>query len=249
MVRRIQSTLIILILCWETIFAQDYRDPFVGTYLGTYGFNGQPCTFNDTIYIQKGLSSNDLTLRFCCFHNPNNISISGYRVFSDSFFTITNGCFTGNTHDPPFMGYFFKYHLSNINDISTGYPYYQSTFDTNTRPSPDTLTYYHPTDTFIYRFVRISNTTPYDTLISITSPTYSKLKLYPQPAQNELFVSDLPQGKKVLKLFDLVGKEIWRKESELVEEVIDLSALQNGMYVLEVECEGKRFTEKVLKGL
>ncbi len=83
--------------------------------------------------------------------------------------------------------------------------------------------------------------------VSITSPTYSKLKLYPQPAQNELFVSDLPQGKKVLKLFDLVGKEIWRKESELVKEVIDLSALQNGMYVLEVECEGKRFTEKVLK--
>lgn len=83
--------------------------------------------------------------------------------------------------------------------------------------------------------------------VSVTPLTYRSLKVYPQPAQNELFVSDLPQGKKTLALQDLLGKVVWSKESLLESEVIDLSALQKGMYLLVVEAEGRRFTEKILK--
>jgi len=83
--------------------------------------------------------------------------------------------------------------------------------------------------------------------VSVSPLTYRSLKIYPQPAQHELFVSEMPQGKKTMYLHDLLGKVVWHKESLLESEVIDLSALQKGMYILEVQTENNRFTEKVLK--
>jgi len=108
-------------------------------------------------------------------------------------------------------------------------------------------------NTFIYGWVKLNCEIRVDAFaiqkmdLGIKNLNKHKLKIYPQPAQNEIFVSEMAQGKKSLRLLNLLGKVVWHKESWLESEKIDLSDLPKGMYILEVQTESNRFTEKVLK--
>jgi len=219
------TTIIFILVLTQKVCSQDYRDKFTGIYVGGLIDEYNYCDpFNyetpDTIYITVNPDYTDILWFFYMDDRP----AGGCIVDIYGFFSRQKSC---STRDCCTDGEFYIDSALQVMKMAFAVPKSYQT----------TQVFY---STYVYTKIA-------ELPVSVSPLTYRSLKIYPQPAQNEIFVSDLPQGKKVLKLFDLVGREIWRKESELVEEVIDLSALQNGMYVLEVQTKNSRFTEKIVK--
>jgi hypothetical protein len=82
--------------------------------------------------------------------------------------------------------------------------------------------------------------------VSVPSIRESKLKIYPNPAINELNVANL-EGKSTLSITNIVGQEVYRNTVEGNTQ-IDIAAFKNGVYFLSVINEaGARKVEKFIK--
>lgn len=85
---------------------------------------------------------------------------------------------------------------------------------------------------------------------SSTKDTEFALTIYPQPAQEKIFVK-LYSGTSSAEflLYDISGKLLYSQQTNLTDGVaeIDLSGLSAGIYFLKVNAEGKSETRKVIK--
>jgi outer membrane protein assembly factor BamB len=72
------------------------------------------------------------------------------------------------------------------------------------------------------------------------------LSIYPNPAQNgEFYVSTTNNETKSVKIFDVLGKQVYSKRIE-GNEKIKTSNLDSGIYILKVEENGKVATRKMI---
>ncbi len=73
------------------------------------------------------------------------------------------------------------------------------------------------------------------TTVNVESPVQKKIKVYPNPVRNELYI-EVPQGKTTFEIFTLQGKRILSGNiSE--KEVINLSQFPSGMYFLKINTD------------
>jgi hypothetical protein len=82
-----------------------------------------------------------------------------------------------------------------------------------------------------------------------TNPT-STLKVYPNPTQNEVFITTNGTEKvKNILIFDAVGKLIQQiNQIQSTETTISLTNALSGLYVLEIELEtGEKIYQKLIK--
>ena len=73
--------------------------------------------------------------------------------------------------------------------------------------------------------------------------------IYPNPAQNSITIK-VPNSnsKNNVKLFTFTGQEVLNLQLNEVEKTISLEGMQlsNGIYLLQVDTDGKRYTEKII---
>ena len=76
-----------------------------------------------------------------------------------------------------------------------------------------------------------SNTVSLDINLTLTSVNMieSKINLFPNPAQNQLSVSNIPQNS-FISIFDITGKSVFKRHINSETAIINLSSLSNGIY-------------------
>jgi hypothetical protein len=84
----------------------------------------------------------------------------------------------------------------------------------------------------------------FDSLLAIAthleSPQISPLRVYPNPARDQLFVREVPAGwiDPQVTLLDLTGRVV--RQVPLTEEAVDLRGLPAGTYLLELSAQGQQ---------
>ena len=75
-----------------------------------------------------------------------------------------------------------------------------------------------------------------------------EVAVYPNPTSDSLQVDlDNQLGSTQIRLYDAMGKEVMCAELDNQQNVLELGALQNGTYLLELINQGVRRTQKVIK--
>src|SRR5690606_16618433 len=70
-------------------------------------------------------------------------------------------------------------------------------------------------------------------------------RVFPNPASDRLHISNVGSGTHIT-IADLPGRTILRTISSSDSETLDISALQNGIYVVQMEFEGKVSAQKIV---
>jgi hypothetical protein len=82
--------------------------------------------------------------------------------------------------------------------------------------------------------------------LTVIDETLSDLVMYPNPTENILnFATSADISNKVVTVFDITGKKIF--SSKLLNNSIDVSHLNSGMYMIRLEEKGKIFNKKFIK--
>jgi len=78
-------------------------------------------------------------------------------------------------------------------------------------------------------------------------PSAKGREVLPNPVQDELHV--VGEAGDVVRIYDVVGKEVYRKDISSENEVINIGALQKGIYLIHVVVPGtgQRFVRRVVK--
>ncbi|MEL6672482.1 MAG: T9SS type A sorting domain-containing protein [Bacteroidota bacterium] len=86
-------------------------------------------------------------------------------------------------------------------------------------------------------------------LSSLPDPISGHFSVFPNPAQTFLQVKALDQLSKPyhILLWDMQGKQVKVQESTGLQNRLDISALPQGMYLLEIQRDNQRFIQKILK--
>ncbi len=80
-----------------------------------------------------------------------------------------------------------------------------------------------------------------------TTHAHSPFDISPNPTDGHLFIKNLPSESRV-KLSGLGGKVYFNIANLQDDAKLDLSQLQNGIYLLQIVAKGQTWTEKVVKG-
>ena len=78
-------------------------------------------------------------------------------------------------------------------------------------------------------------------LVSVYTENYENLKVYPNPALDILYVDNVPADV-TLRISDITGRIHQLREASDVAHGIDLAGMQNGLYFLTIEKDGKALT-------
>jgi Secretion system C-terminal sorting domain/Metallo-peptidase family M12 len=88
----------------------------------------------------------------------------------------------------------------------------------------------------------------FSNVISIKSESKTKVILAPNPVQNELIISfESETYAEEVNVYDLLGRLISQYKKPLNRLEVDMRNVQAGMYIVEINMDGKRVREKILK--
>jgi hypothetical protein len=76
--------------------------------------------------------------------------------------------------------------------------------------------------------------------------TLADISIYPNPATDIVYVKHLPEGVQ-LRLYDIMGREVYRSTVQHQEAMMDVSGLSSGHYLLHVLYHGYRVVRKLNK--
>jgi Secretion system C-terminal sorting domain/Metallo-peptidase family M12 len=108
--------------------------------------------------------------------------------------------------------------------------------------SPLGLSYYR------LRQQDFDGTETFSNIVSIKSESKTKVILAPNPVQNDLVISfESETYAEEVSVYDLVGRLVAQFKKPLGRLVVDMRTLQAGMYIVEINLDGKRVREKILK--
>ena len=80
--------------------------------------------------------------------------------------------------------------------------------------------------------------------LNVGENNISGLKVYPNPAKNNLFISSDSFAEKQVELYDVLGKVTLK--TKVTDAPINLSGLTSGVYVVKVTEDGKTATRKIV---
>jgi hypothetical protein len=108
--------------------------------------------------------------------------------------------------------------------------------------SPLSLTYYR------LRQVDFDGTETYSRMVSIKSDKASKVVMYPNPIKNELVIAfENEVYAEEVNIYDMLGRLISSNKKPSSRLEVNMQNAQTGMYIVEINAEGKRIREKILK--
>lgn len=94
----------------------------------------------------------------------------------------------------------------------------------------------------------IDNFTTNEDNISVPqSPALAAAKVYPNPAVGQLFVELKDKGAQQIRIMDLSGRTVLSRRVAQATEVLDISALQPGIYMLQIDGTGRSATSRFVK--
>ncbi|MCH8535706.1 MAG: T9SS type A sorting domain-containing protein, partial [Flavobacteriaceae bacterium] len=77
------------------------------------------------------------------------------------------------------------------------------------------------------------------------------VEIYPNPVSENLFINlgELQSNKTHISIFDVAGRKVIQQQVKADESLIqvDVAQLQSGLYFVEVQEDGKKFTKKLIK--
>ncbi|MBD3724485.1 MAG: T9SS type A sorting domain-containing protein, partial [Flavobacteriaceae bacterium] len=82
------------------------------------------------------------------------------------------------------------------------------------------------------------------TLSNDTFLDESKINLYPNPSNTEIFMSE---GMDSIEIFTLTGQKVLDFKSVLSDTAMNISSLQNGLYLVKATKDNKSFTKRLIK--
>lgn len=103
-------------------------------------------------------------------------------------------------------------------------------------------------DTLILRFFQLALVTT-DLTINVNEiqNDIPEISVYPNPNKGMLFIDNKKECVKYLKIYDLMGQEVYLKQwLNMNHPVVDISSLNNGMYVLIIESNNNTHIEKLI---
>jgi predicted Zn-dependent protease len=117
----------------------------------------------------------------------------------------------------------------------------QNTYDYQDA-SPLGLSYYR------LRQQDFDGTETFSNIVSIKSESKTKVILAPNPVQNDLVISfESETYAEEVNVYDMLGRVIFQNKKPSNRLEVDMRNVQAGMYIVEINVDGKRVREKVLK--
>ncbi len=99
----------------------------------------------------------------------------------------------------------------------------------------------------VYKWIGGDDYGPCETVVGVEEINReNRISVYPNPATSSTRISsdNLIDN---IRVFDLSGKLIFEYHVASLKYTLDLSEIQNGMYLLEVTTEKKRITKKLMR--
>ncbi len=87
----------------------------------------------------------------------------------------------------------------------------------------------------------------YYTALEITEEELSGVVIYPNPTKSELFIELQDFEDTSLEVYDVLGKTIYNKKTTQANNVIDVSLLESGIYLIHIKSNDKSLTQKFIK--
>ena len=87
------------------------------------------------------------------------------------------------------------------------------------------------------------------TITTLNEEPGSKVKIYPNPATTNLFISinESTKSRMEIQVFDAIGRSVLRQVQMPTDTtILDLRKLKNGIYIIEIRIDGRVHQEKVL---
>jgi len=191
------------------------------------------CDNNNPPVAEAG---NDLTI------NVNHYTLSSWNTYDPDGGSITSYHWTyvrGPGTEPTISGP--MYATAEVSGLQNGvYTFKLVVTDECEAPGEDSI---HVTVNLGQR-VRNNNITQ-----SNTDPTL--LRIYPNPAYDRLYLSfsSIPKNRIKVSITDLAGHivSISELQPQLISKGLDLAKLKQGVYIIQVESDGKKYTQRIVK--
>lgn len=100
--------------------------------------------------------------------------------------------------------------------------------------------FYNPDDLAYFFTCHKLETTP---ALTTTNQTQNLFQVYPNPVSDLLHIKTSNEANFLITIFELNGRLLMEKQNT---PTIDLSMLQNGIYLLNITSKGKKFTQKIM---
>ena len=73
---------------------------------------------------------------------------------------------------------------------------------------------------------------------------FSNIKIY--NAKQKIYFSNLPEGKKTIQLYTLIGKKIVKKQIDTNQTTISTEQIAKGIYIVEIKTEKGTKSKKII---
>jgi hypothetical protein len=84
--------------------------------------------------------------------------------------------------------------------------------------------------------------------LSSNDPTSLSVGVYPNPVEDKIFTVVLPEASVAASytLTNLIGQQVQQGKLDAIQNLVSVSSLQGGVYLLQVVQSGKAFTTKLI---
>jgi hypothetical protein len=173
---------------------------------------------------------------------------------SNNWVTINTVGTTSNSHG---IGARVEVHTADgvrIRDVRSGEGFrYMSTMNTHvglgTQTAIDNIIIYWPSgivDTYINPDINVVHTYVEGETLGLPDTELTDLKIYPNPVGDQLHMeTTIDLSDRIATVFDINGKRVLN--SKLTSNSLEVSRLESGMYLLQLETDGKTVTKKFIK--
>ncbi len=82
-------------------------------------------------------------------------------------------------------------------------------------------------------------------ILNIDSFAIDKIKIYPNPANNTIQLSNINAVSAEIRIFNVLGKQVFH-QSKITKNTIDISSFKRGVYLVKINVDGKSKTQKLV---
>ncbi|WP_299669353.1 DM13 domain-containing protein [uncultured Polaribacter sp.] len=82
-------------------------------------------------------------------------------------------------------------------------------------------------------------------VLSLEHTVFNKISMYPNPAKDKIHFSNTEALVAEIRIFNVLGTQVFH-QSNVTEEVIDISSFHKGIYLIKINIDGKSKTQKLV---
>lgn len=82
-------------------------------------------------------------------------------------------------------------------------------------------------------------------ILNMDTFTIDKIAIYPNPAKNQIQLLNMDGVSAEIRIFNVLGKQVFY-QPKFVENTIDISSFNKGVYLIKINVDGKTKTQKLI---